>query len=354
MVPCDFCKAPEAKFKCSACKCNYYCNQTCASNHWKKGHKADCKFLSNHIAEFNSEDKKISSSITKLEEAHSSKQECCICLDVLVRETSFILSCQHILCDECVFGQLNNADAKICPLCRTPLPTSSNIFQYMYEVGVKFVQRANRLPRGSPERMPLCQSARYQRQKIIEYLTIGREYGFGGNFEFLMSIFDVEISVAEGLAEDAITKANPLIVQARGMNDKMMQINLHCQVGTSYILLEDFVEAEKAYSAAFLLCTRNNSKETREIFHQLSRCYYESGEYGKSIEIGEAAIVQNRHYDGVYEYVAKSHLALGELISAVDVMRRSVAYETPWDEKNVKKAKDFLAELIAKLENTVW
>ncbi len=306
--------------------------------------------MSNHIAKFNSTDKHISSSNLKLEEAHSSKKECCICLDVLVRETSFILPCQHILCDDCVFAQLNNAVAKTCPLCRTSLPTSSNIFQYMYEVGVKFVQRANRLPLGSPERIPLCQSARYQREKIIEYLTIGREYGFDGNFEFLMAIFDVDISVAEGLAEDAITKAKPLIVQAREINDKMMQINLHCQSGKSYILLGNFIEAEKSYSAAYRSCTINNTHEIRDIKHQLSRCYYEQGEYGKAIDIGESAIEQNRHYDGVYEYVAKSYQALGELRSAVDVMRRSVAYETPWDEENIKKIKGFLAELELELE----
>ena len=91
MVSCDCCNAPEAKFKCSACKCNYYCNRTCATNHWKNGHKAECKSMAAHIANFNSTDTHISSSIFKLEEAHSSKEECCICLNVLVRETSFIL-----------------------------------------------------------------------------------------------------------------------------------------------------------------------------------------------------------------------------------------------------------------------
>jgi tetratricopeptide (TPR) repeat protein len=66
-----------------------------------------------------------------------------------------------------------------------------------------------------------------------------------------------------------------------------------------------------------------------------SRCQYELGDYQGAIESGDMCLEMNRHYEGAYTYVAKSHAKLGNWLEAVKVMRRALAYETPWDEENV-------------------
>ncbi len=354
MVSCDSCSSASAKFRCGACKCNYYCNKTCATNHWKAGHKAECKFIVKHIEDFRAKDDNINKTATKLDDAHRLREECCICLNALVRDSSFILPCKHVLCDECVYQQLNHTrdTTTTCPLCRAPLPR--NIIQYMYQVGSEFVQRANRLPSGSPERMALCQSARIQLQKCNELFEICRDighYDYEKN-HFLMCVFEVDICLSEGLADETIAKATALIDKATELNNVMMKIHLKCQIGRSHILLGEFSQAEKAYSQAYMLCQPSNATEVREILHRLSRCFYETGQYQRSIDFGEGAIKQNRHYDGAYEYVAKSHQALGDLPSAVEVMQRAVAYETPWDVQNMNKVKDMLAEYELELERS--
>lgn len=55
----------------------------------------------------------------------------------------------------------------------------------------------------------------------------------------------------------------------------------------------------------------------RQVWMGFSRCFYELGEYEKSIEAGTAAIEMNRHFPQIHKYVALSQKASGDHTSAI-------------------------------------
>jgi tetratricopeptide (TPR) repeat protein len=93
--------------------------------------------------------------------------------------------------------------------------------------------------------------------------------------------------------------------------------------------------------------------QERHCYMQLIRCYYELGDHDRAIRAGGYAIAMNRHFPGVYEYVAKARKAKGDLAEAIQLMRRSVLYETPWDEENIAKQWHLLKELLEEEEENI-
>eukprot|EP01036_Dinobryon_divergens_P036673 gene36673-47804_t len=59
------------------------------------------------------------------------------------------------------------------------------------------------------------------------------------------------------------------------------------------------------------------------------------------------AIELDRHYEGVYKYIALSFKGLGDLDRAIWTMWKAVRYETPWDTENKSRVTELLNELIA-------
>jgi tetratricopeptide (TPR) repeat protein len=83
----------------------------------------------------------------------------------------------------------------------------------------------------------------------------------------------------------------------------------------------------------------------------MSRCFYETSVYDKSIAAASAAIEMNPHFPGVYKFKALSQRAIGELDEAITTMTRAVLYETPWDDDNRAVALKLYDELVAEKLN---
>jgi len=227
--------------------------------------------------------------------------------------------------------------------------------QHMFATAVEFVQLANKKPVGSLERTNLCNMARKQIARVESFfhfptenespfLLINRR-----KMDTLLRVAEVDICLCEGKPTEAIQKANDLLTTEL---EQTIEIDLHTKIGESYILLEDFEQAKGAFINAFGICDESMSKEVREILHCLCQCFYELRMYDRSIELGESAISMNRHYQGVYKYVALSYKASGNLDKAIEVMNMAAAYETPWDDSNKLTVKQMLQALLEEKRNT--
>merc|ERR1712222_279287 len=103
------------------------------------------------------------------------------------------------------------------------------------------------------------------------------------------------------------------------------EIDAYLKVASTKMLLKD-------WSGAKLTCQNlmNDYPEQhmmtpsqhQELFMKVSRCFYELGEYDRSICVGTGAIEMNRHYPGVHKYVALSHKELGNIEDAETLLTR--------------------------------
>ena len=110
---------------------------------------------------------------------------------------------------------------------------------------------------------------------------------------------------------------------------------------------KNFESATESYLSAIKLTDETFVTENREIFHKLTQCFYELGEYDRAISVGNNAVEMNKYYEGVYEYLALAHKAKGDYEKAIQVMTMATYYEDPWDQDNTAKVKSKLAELIS-------
>lgn len=277
----------------------------------------------------------------------SVEDKCCICLEELSISNAFILRCNHFICNKCIFelpgkevGEEYNEECPNCPLCRANMPKISDLLQYLYEMAAMFVQRAYRLPQGSEERLQCCSAAKNQTAKMQHFLN---QFPIG-QLQLYLKLVDADLTVCEGLDP---RKGLELAKELLGKKDLNLSFRIDQLINTRdcYLMLEEFNEALKSFTEAFKLCEPSMAKQSRKILHQLTRVYYELQDYEAAIMCGDSAIEMNRHYDGVYKYLALTHKSLGNIDEAISVMKRAVLYETPWDTQNVLQVKALLAEL---------
>lgn len=284
---------------------------------------------------------------------------CCICLDHLNPENSLILKCHHFLCYKCIVslpsqefvsldGMELGEEAPKCPLCRAPMPLPSEMMQYLYETACKFVQRARKLPRESPEISILCQNAQLQMQKHRALLsTMSAEIS---TLSLYFQILEVEICICLEKPLEAIEIANCILANDIEMTH---QICMYIHVGECYIMLNDFEHAKDWFLKAYQNIDENDLRG-RSIFHHLCRCFYELKDFDKAIACGENAVQMNRYYDGVYKYLVLSYKAVNRWDEAVLNMRKAVMYETPWDRANVDMLKQMLTDLLVERDNYAY
>ena len=348
MATCDTCNKRNAKSRCSGCKSFFYCDINCSKLHWNNGHRAECKMIIDNNKRINSEDINISMLVNKLMNI-SVDDKCCICLEQLSISNAFILPCNHFLCNKCIFElpgkELDNGDEIIeespqCPLCRASMPMITDLLQYLYQMAAMFVQRGYRLPQSSEERLQCCTAAKTQTAKIQYFLN---ECPIE-QLQLFLKLVDLDLTVCEGLYPQ---KGLELAKELLEMKDLSLSFRIDTLInaGDCWVLLEEFNDARKSFTEAFKLCEPSMTKQTRKIFHQLTRCYYELKDYETAIMCCDSAIEMNRHYDGVYKYLALTYKALGNIDEAIAVMKRAVLYETPWDPENLLQVKALLAEL---------
>lgn len=346
MSSCDSCSKPNPKFKCSACKCFLYCSKECSKLHWKSGHREECKAWTARAQEIKIVDERVDAILSKVTTL-SSDDVCSICLEELNGANMFALPCNHFLCGICIFqmpATIRSIDGEAiqeppsCPQCRAALPSIENLVQYLYQSAVELLQRANRRPLSSDKYL-LCTFARAQYKLIESFIDKVANVSIDlSNFNLL----EVDILLCEGNSEECISAANKLL---EGKFPLLQRINLLIQIGKSYILLSKFEDAKVSFISAFRLCEQHMAKETREICHWLSQVFYELKDYNSAINFGITAVKMNRHYDGVYKYLALAYKELGNLKEAIKIMKQAVAYETPWDADSQGPLKSMLQTL---------
>ena len=347
MSLCDSCKKKDPKFKCSACKCYYYCSKECAKLHWVSGHKEECKAIATNSERIKNIDTRVDETLIKLK-GLTDDDVCSICLERFNITNVFTLPCNHFLCGICIFelpGKINATEdgefeekPPTCPQCRAEMPPINNLLQYLYEKSVQMVQRLNRCPLLSDKQL-ICTFVRNQYKLIDSYLnalesesdykTINRE-----SINFVWGLLDVDILLLEKKADECIIAANNVLEKNSSLLDIEMKIQLYIQIGKSYILKSSYKDAFKTFQSAISLTEHNMAKEVREIYHNITRVFYELKDYDNAIQFGESAVEMNRHYDGVYNYLALAYKDSGKLDKAIETMKLAVLYETPWDEEN--------------------
>ena len=363
-MQCDSCNEPTPKFKCSSCKLSSYCNKDCAKRHWVSGHKQECKTWVEHFEKIRIEDEKIDAILIKLKSLEA-EDVCSVCLEAFSVANVFALPCDHFICGVCVFklpGRIYSDDdvtvaeePPTCPLCRAPMPLIAHMLQYLYESAAGLLQRANRSPL-SEDKYLLCTFARSQCKSIELFLneiqgdSVISENNYQ-SFHLMFSLLDVGTLLCEGKADECIAVARQLLDANSPPLTLDMKIDLLIDIGKGYILLSQFVDAKLSFFSALQMCEHHMAKPVREIYHRLSRVFYELKDYEKAIETGKTAVAMNRNYDGVYEYLALAYKESGDLDKAVEIMKQAVAYEAPWDADNKLAVKLVLQKLLDEKES---
>ena len=99
---------------CTRCKVVYYCSRPCQIQHWKKGgHHQFCIPV---------EKRKPKIADVSKGKDEVGGNECPICLEGLLSETSVTLPCSHCFHGECIQGIRRFGVQRACPLCRAELP----------------------------------------------------------------------------------------------------------------------------------------------------------------------------------------------------------------------------------------
>jgi tetratricopeptide (TPR) repeat protein len=133
--------------------------------------------------------------------------------------------------------------------------------------------------------------------------------------------------------------------EARLFDLKLLQAEAHQD-------MQHWEEAIKIYGSVLEVDGMVGSPvQYRKAFMGMSRCFFETSVYDKSIAAASAAIEMNPHFPGVYKFKALSQRASGELDEAVKTMTRAVLYETPWDDDNKAKVLELYDELFTEKSN---
>jgi hypothetical protein len=332
--PCDACENDNANLRCSVCQCYYYCSKICQKKHWKT-HKEECAAIVQNNLSLREKDKKMDIFVEKSQEA---SDECCICFEQ-IDANQLQLPCNHIFCVECMRKVNMESDCLDCPLCRSE--TDGFIHQYLMKNIVMFVQRARRSP---------LKRAHYCRLARLEYAKMKTmEEDYNKNLEDCMTV-KIMIADLSFVERDYITaeKESLEVVRSNALSGDAL-VDTLMNIAASRMELENYTGAIESYTDIYRRLGddfQQYKSARRQIYHDMSRCFYHISNYQKSIDIGSVAVAINRHYDGVYTYIALSHKALGNLDSAIAIMKKAKRYETPWDKDNCAIVKEFYDSLV--------
>jgi tetratricopeptide (TPR) repeat protein len=130
---------------------------------------------------------------------------------------------------------------------------------------------------------------------------------------------------------------------------KGVGLDLLLQMAKAQELVQEWEAAIETYKRLFHETYEDFSVATpvqqRKLLMGISRCFYKVGNYKGAIAMGEGAIDMNRHFPGVYKYVALSYRETGDRQMAKTTMNRAVLYETPWDDQNREEAYELFKDL---------
>jgi len=325
--------------ECSTCRCVYYCGEACQRAHLNE-HREICVKVGARAAKERTRQQEAAAASCNGIGSDSEVLECGICLQEVATKLCVVLpACDHRFCFPCLERYKELVPNARCPLCRGHMPESDNLLQELYANAAILTRRANCRPKGSPEQKQDYTDAMRDVEALLEM------DGNHRNLKFLKA----ELLYYLGEFESAIACVEDFVLTKLMHNKKIANYDEcasreYILIGKCHMELGSYQEALRVLRSALNLTKHSESSKIREILHAASKCSYEIGDYQEAIVQGELAIGLNRHFDGVYKYVALSHSAMGNWDQAVLTMRRAVAYETPWDEENVKRLREQLSK----------
>lgn len=385
---CDFCMKPDAPLRCGSCKCKWYCNQECQKNDWvrklnpvnsEEPHKQACKSIKEFNEQIQAEEKELALYEKKNADMEKEKQSeedapiCAICLDPLqsdstnslqtkesespdeisvkLRKKVVILPCDHMFCSSCLAEHQiskGHSNPLICPLCRAE--TSQSYFQYVYVNASHFLRKAKRLDSE-------FQADSYKHHIDLAKKELSKLDEPTLKFNSVIGTINAELLFLSEKYDEAIEKALLCLESIRKEGEQGREPEILCNhdtVGRCYMAKGLFAEAFKIFQNNIPIFDRAPGQKTitqqRTTYYELSHICYELKQYKKSVFFGEIAVAMNRHYDSAYKYIALSYKELKEYDKAIITLKRSLRYETPWNEINLKRSRDLL-ELIKKEKN---
>jgi tetratricopeptide (TPR) repeat protein len=271
---------------------------------------------------------------------NSLNTECSICYEMITKNP-VQLKCEHSFCLKCIdqyVGASSDPNTVICPLCRSN--EGQSIVQSLYRNAVRFKAKAEEFGEGDRLRLHYCALAKNELAKLLE----GDGFGINCNNTFVLQC-QAEVTFLEGNFETCVHQMEIVLEQY----EKNSVIKSQNEIGwfEALLVLSKCHRKLNNFGEALRFCRKGVVEEKdpkcmRNFFHEITVCYYETGEYEAAISIGEGMIEMNRHYEGAYTHVALSHNALGNLDACIDVFRRAVLYETPWDAENVAALREQL------------
>lgn len=334
---CDFCNKDNASMKCSKCRCAFYCSAECQAKHWKVEHKKACKEFCRHIANMESENLRISYY------ENDEVNECSLCMDP-VGELPLELACKHQYCMMCVEENipLNKPVEMQCPLCAEDL--TKNVQRSVYDKAIRFCRMAFAVEHKEGKQDLLLKFIELA-QLNFDLLKASAEKN---NYPLEIDVRSIEVSILMLRKEfDSCISLALSILNQTPRPDEDLAMELMSSVATCYVRQKKYAEAKNAFTDMYRIISEPEKfpQVQRKIVFETSRCEYELGNYKRSIEIGELAVEMNRHYEDVYKYIILSFVALERIDLAMQVCKRAIRYEVPWDIEHRQKLEAQLKEL---------
>jgi tetratricopeptide (TPR) repeat protein len=213
----------------------------------------------------------------------------------------------------------------------------------LYASAALLTQRANARPGGSEEQLTEFNLAT---KKVDELLALEPDHRA---CLFLKS----QLLSFNNKFRDAISHTLSFTDKKTSLNNRIgnykeWRIRESVLIAECQMQLNDWGAAKLQIRKCVKLLDRADAVEFRNMVDWMTKCDYHLGEYQEAIVLSDGLFEKNRHYGGIYEPIADSYEALGELELAVRTMERAVAYEEPWKRGVGVVLKEKLAALRAR------
>eukprot|EP00980_Cylindrotheca_fusiformis_P010422 scaffold2315_cov113-Cylindrotheca_fusiformis.AAC.15 len=366
--------------RCARCKLFFYCSVDCQKEHWKAGHKRNCK----DTTELREDIVGLPCEKNLSDQSAFEEQKCYICHSEQIVDPFTVAKCQHVFCFRCLsdwqgrakrfVGRTRNRKnpKPICPACYNSLPNEEGTVPTR---SLLYAKRANRVGLPLEERNGLRQKALEALEDLgnvkqgnccIEALflqaatlmELEKPDDAENVFQKLLEIHregietrnEVRGMLAEGreaLTNGKVDEAKETLAKCKTFsNESRSRVLDPEEVFDVYLGLAEAIEQRKAWKDAsevydFIASALNrigDSDGTHAVQVLIGKacCAFHLTQYEQSIQAGTEAIGVDRTFPNVHRYVALSQEAMGDLEACKVALSRAVNYEASWDEEHKK------------------
>lgn len=364
---CDNCEAEPANFACPKCQCSYYCNEVCLKRDLR--HHILCTASLKRAQQIDEDNQMIDyilqRKITRpnrrecdinkyciTESEGDDSNSCAICFECIIDvATELELPCHHVFCSSCLhsYNIISPTDFS-CPLCRASM--NEHLYQYIYNNAMRLMRRADDMKSNESVKNHYLHVAReeyYRLCKLYETASdvihpIAQWLAGQLNVQLLQleekfheCIINGEMLLQQSENDGIITGIRPLVDTLRciGISQEMIGNNKESLI--TFRRIQDILVDIKDFDSIVDL--------KRQLYIDMCRLQYKNRQFTMAIHTGGMAIEINRHFAGVYEYIALSYKSKKKLKEAILIMEDALRYETPWDARNRSRLRTVYADL---------